>query len=190
MKTRMISPAEMEARISRFDGLRSLPAQREVQLPKLATDLIWGRTVLPAIGMEGDREAIANSTTAIAHAGEMRLGFVICPAGAGPSLHAHFHTYETFTVMEGRLEVRWNDHGEDRVVLERFDTISVPPGVCRSFRNIGAEDAIIQVLITGDLATPDYVEYTPETKGLIEEIEPAAVEAFERLGLTFTAGQD
>lgn len=111
-----------------------------------------------------------NSAIAAVGAGEIRLGFVVCPAGTGPSLYALFHTYETYVVMEGRLDVRWNDHGEDRVVLERFDTISVPPGVCRSFRNIGSEDAIIQVLVTGDFATPDYVEYTPETKRLIEEI--------------------
>lgn len=35
------------------------------------------------------------------------------------------------------------DQGENQIVLEQWDTISLPPGVMRSFPNVGTEDAYL-----------------------------------------------
>jgi mannose-6-phosphate isomerase-like protein (cupin superfamily) len=188
MKTRSITAAEMAPRIARFAELKRLPAQAANVAPLAATDLVWARTILPVIGMEGGRAAVMNAQAPIVGAGEMRISYAICPPGQGASLHAHYHSYETFTVIDGRFEFRWNDDGSESVVLDRFDTISVPPGVCRSFRNLAAADGMLQIIASGDLGRPDGVDYTPATRARLAAVDPAAPAELEKLGITFTAG--
>ena len=101
MKTLRISKREMAARISRFQDLK----------PLAATPINAGAPIRGAAGMT--------------------MALAVCPPGQGPGLHAHRETYETFTVLKGEFEVRWNDDGGEREVLRPFDTISFPPGVCR-----------------------------------------------------------
>ena len=84
----------------------------------------------------------------------------------------------------------WNDNGADSAVLERFDTISVPPGVCRAFRNVGESDGILQVIASGDMSNPNDVDYPESTAAEIEAIGPGILDEFKRTGLTFTAGKD
>ena len=98
-------------------------------------------------------------------------------------------TYETFTVLKGRFEVTWGERGEERVVLDRFDTISVPPGVCRAFRNIGDEEGILQVLITGGVHDMNDIDFAEDAKRRIEALGPGLAREFEKLGFTFTAGK-
>ena len=114
----------------------------------------------------------------------------VCPPGTGPSLHAHRNTYETFTVLSGRFEVFWNDDGSECVELDQFDTISVPPGVCRGFRNIDDGDGILQVIISGGVHDMNDIDFPKATADQLAAFGNDVVEQFEERGMTFTAGID
>jgi dTDP-4-dehydrorhamnose 3,5-epimerase-like enzyme len=45
--------------------------------------------------------------------------------------------------------VFWGPTGERCVLLERWDTISIPPGVTRGFRNVGDEAAWLMGMASG-----------------------------------------
>ena len=117
------------------------------------------------------------------------MTLAVCPPGQGPGLHSHRETYETFTVLKGEFEVRWNDDGGEREVLRRFDTISFPPGVCRAFRNIGTEEGILQVIITGGVHDMTDIDFAPQAKQEIEAVADGLSREFEKAGFTFTAGR-
>jgi hypothetical protein len=85
--------------------------------------------------------------------------------------------------------VRWNDDGGERLVLEEFDTISVPPGVCRAFRNVGDAEGILQVLITGGVHDMTDIDFARQIAAKLEAIDPAARAYFEKAGFTFTASK-
>jgi hypothetical protein len=91
-------------------------------------------------------------------------------------------------VLKGRFEVSWNDDGSERAVLELYDTVSFPPGVCRAFRNIGEEEGILQVLITGGVHDMTDIDFSEEAKRRIEAVGSGLSKAFEKAGFTFTAG--
>ena len=190
MQTIEIPAQDMQSRIARFAELRPLPVQSNPNIPQAADDLIWAREILPVIGAAGGKSTPMSVQAPIQGAGDIRLAFTVCPPGQGPTLHAHGGTFETFTVLEGRFEVSWNDNGADSAVLERFDTISVPPGVCRAFRNVGESDGILQVIASGDMSNPNDVDYPESTAAEIEAIGPGILDEFKRTGLTFTAGKD
>jgi len=117
------------------------------------------------------------------------MTLAVCPPGQGPGLHAHRQTYETFTVLKGRFEVTWNDDGTGREVLELFDTVSFPPGVCRAFRNIGDTEGILQVIITGGVHDMNDIDFAEDAKLKIEAVGPGLSREFETAGFTFTAGK-
>jgi quercetin dioxygenase-like cupin family protein len=189
MKTIDISPQQMATRVSRFRELKPLKAAESLDIPLAAKDVIYSRRLLSVIGLGGDADTPVNQGAPIQGAGGMTMTMAVCPPGTGPSLHAHQQTYETFTVLQGRFEIRWNDDGEHRVELDRFDTISVPPGVCRAFRNISDEEGILQVLITGGVHDMADIDFPPATARELAAFGPGVVEAFEQRGLTFTAGK-
>ena len=118
------------------------------------------------------------------------MTMAVCPPGTGPSLHAHQQTYETFTVLKGRFEVTWNDEGTERVELDLFDTISVPPGVCRAFKNIGDDEGILQVVITGGVHDMGDIDFSKVVAERLSAYGDDVVQLFEDRGMTFTAGQD
>ena len=190
MKTIDIAPAEMAKRVSRFAELQPLKAAESLDVPLAAKDVIYSRQLLSVIGLGGGSDTPVNQGAPIQGAGGMTMTMAVCPPGTGPSLHAHQQTYETFTVLQGRFEVRWNDAGEQRIELDRFDTVSVPPGVCRAFRNIGDEEGILQVLITGGVHDMADIDFPAATAKELESFGPGVVEAFRARGLTFTAGKD
>lgn len=190
MKTIDISPEEMASRVSRFAELKPLKAAESLDIPLAAKDVIYSRELLSVIGLGGDADTPVNQGAPIQGAGGMTMTMAVCPPGTGPSLHAHQQTYETFTVLQGRFEIRWNDDGEHRVELDRFDTISVPPGVCRAFRNISNEQGILQVLITGGVHDMSDIDFPAATAEELASYGPGVVEAFQERGLTFTAGKN
>ena len=120
----------------------------------------------------------------------MTMTMAVCPPGQGPSLHSHLNTYETFTVLKGRFEVRWNDDGGETAVLDLYDTVSVPPKVCRAFRNISDEEGILQVVITGGVHDMSDIDFAPKAAREIEAVGPGILDEIKKTGLTFTAGQD
>jgi len=176
----------MKDRISRFTELKPLPIQNP-SIPEKARDVVYARKLLSVIGLDGDASPI-NAGAPIVGAAGMTMTLAVCPPGQGPGLHNHVKTYETFTVLKGRFEVRWNEDGSERAVLEQFDTISLPPGICRAFRNIGGEEGILQVLITGGVHDMTDIAFTPAAKQDIEKVRRGLSAEFEKAGFTFTAG--
>ncbi len=190
MRTIEIGDAEMSARIARFSKLEALEAQKNTTIPLPAADIVWARKLLSVIGLEQDIDTPINAKAPITGAGGITITFACCPPGTGPSLHSHRQTYETFTVMQGRFEVFWNDDGGNRVELDRFDTIAVPPGVCRGFRNIGETEGILQVIISGGVHDLNDIDFAPKSAAEIEAIKPGLLQTFQDTGLTFTASKD
>jgi quercetin dioxygenase-like cupin family protein len=187
VKTIRISTEEMQGRIARYGKLKPLPIQNP-SIPEKARDVVYSRKLLSVIGLENSTTPI-NAEAPIVGAAGMTMTFAVCPPGQGPGLHSHRKTYETFTVMKGRFEVRWNDDGSGAAVLELYDTISFPPGVCRSFRNISDDEGILQVIITGGVHDMSDIDFAPEAKRQIEAVRPGLAAEFEKVGFTFTAGR-
>ena len=190
MKTIHIDDAQMAIRIGRFGELKPLPVQSNPDVPLAAADLIYARKLYSVIGLEGGSATPISVGAPITGAGGMTMVIAACPPGQGPSLHSHKATFETFTVLQGRFEITWNDHGENRIELDRFDTISVPPGVARAFRNIGDGEGLLQVIITGGVHDMNDIAFAPQVAEQITAIKPAALAAFEKTGLRFDAGVD
>ena len=86
--------------------------------------------------------------------------------------------------------MRWNDDGGETAILDLYDTVSVPPKVCRAFRNISDEDGILQVVITGGVHDMSDIDFAPAAAHEIEAIGPGILDEIKKTGLTFTAGQD
>ena len=187
MKTISISRPEMRKRIARFKALQPLPIQSS-GIPLAARDVVYARKLLSVIGLEQDGGTPINAEAPIRGAAGMTMTLAVCPPGQGPGLHAHRQTYETFTVLKGRFEVTWNDDGSEREVLEQLDTVSFPPGVCRAFRNIGEEEGILQVIITGGVHDMKDIAFSPAARRSIEAVGRGLSAEFEKAGFSFTAG--
>ncbi|MGB8433944.1 MAG: cupin domain-containing protein [Burkholderiales bacterium] len=188
MKTIELSRAEMLRRVARYRDLRPLPTQTDSAVPLAAKDIVYARKLLSVIGVESGATPVSSNAPIVGAAG-MAMTLAVCPPGQGPELHAHVKTYETFTVLRGRFEVRWNDTGSERLELEELDTISVPPGVCRAFRNIGDREGILQVLITGGVHDMHDIDFARHIGPELAAIDPNALAYFEQAGFTFTAGR-
>lgn len=187
MKTIRMSREQMEKRIARFAGLKPLPVQNEA-IPEKARDVVYSRKLLSVIGLEENAQTPINAEAPIRGAAGMTMTLAVCPPGQGPGLHSHRETYETFTVLKGEFEVRWNDDGSESALLRQFDTVSFPPGVCRAFRNVGAGEGILQVLITGGVHDMTDIAFSEKAKLEIEAVRPGLAAEFERVGLRFDAG--
>lgn len=185
MKTIALSNAEMQKRIARFGSLKPLPIQNP-SIPEKARDVVYSRKLLSVIGLETSTPI--NAQAPITGAAGMTLTLAVCPPGQGPGLHSHRQTYETFTVMKGRFEVRWNDDGSGSAVLELYDTVSFPPGVCRAFRNVGDDEGILQVIITGGVHDMSDIDFSLAARQQIEAVRPGLAAEFEKAGFTFNAG--
>jgi quercetin dioxygenase-like cupin family protein len=182
-----MSDEQMRKRIARYGRLNPLPIQNP-SIPVKARDVVYSRKLLSVIGLDGAQTPINFGAPIIGAAG-MTMTLAVCPPGQGPGLHSHRQTYETFTVMKGRFEVSWNDDGSGRAILELYDTVSFPPGVCRSFRNVGDEEGILQVIITGGVHDMTDIDFAPKAKDDIERVRPGLAAEFEKIGFTFTAGR-
>jgi quercetin dioxygenase-like cupin family protein len=186
MKTISLSQADMRRRIARFRELKPLPIQN-ASIPEKARDVVYARKLLSVIGLE--TKTPINAEAPITGAAGMTMTLAVCPPGQGPGLHSHRQTYETFTVLKGRFEVTWNDDGSGRAELELYDTVSFPPGVCRAFRNIGGDEGILQVVITGGVHDMTDIDFSENAKQHIEAVRPGLAAEFEKAGFTFTAGR-
>src|SRR5688572_27548582 len=187
MKTIRISKEEMHKRIARFTALKPLPVQNE-SIPEKARDVVYSRKLLSVIGLDENAQTPINAQAPIRGAAGMTMTLAVCPPGQGPGLHAHRETYETFTVLRGEFEVRWNDDGGESARLRLFDTISFPPGVCRAFRNVGSEEGILQVIITGGVHDMNDIAFSENAKREIEAVQLGLSREFEKTGFAFDAG--
>ena len=183
MKTISFSQKDMARRIARFGSLKPLPIQNP-SIPERARDVVYSRKLLSVIGLETTTPI--NAEAPIIGAAGMTMTLAVCPPGQGPGLHAHRETYETFTVLKGRFEVRWNDDGSGSALLELYDTVSFPPGVCRAFRNVGDEEGILQVIITGGVHDMNDIDFSEKAREEIEAVKPGLAAEFEKAGFTFS----
>jgi quercetin dioxygenase-like cupin family protein len=174
----------MNGRIARFKDLKPLPIQLS-DIPEKARDVVYSRKLLSVIGLDEDAQTPINAGAPIRGAAGMTMTLAVCPPGQGPGLHLHVKTYETITVLKGRFEVRWNADGSGSAVLDRFDTVSFPPGVYRAFRNVGSEEGILQVVITGGVHDMKDIAFSGKARQEIEAVAAGLSKEFEKAGFTF-----
>lgn len=144
---------EMEReRIARFADLTPSPvAYVDTLVPEheRTTYNVIGRGVSENTGM----------TIPIPHADGFNITYVSCEPGKGAALHSH-PTVEVFFVMEGQFAVFWGDEAEREVTLDKWDMISIPPGVMRGFRNSGDGRATLMAIFGGTDA--GHVDWAPQ----------------------------
>ena len=189
MKTSKLSKVFMKKRVSKFLDLKPLPIQIDKTVPQAGKDIVYARQLLSVIGLDpSEGKTPINSGAPIIGAGGITITLAKCPIGQGPGLHNHLATFETFTVLEGEFLIKWNDDGSEDLKIVKYDTISIPPGVCRSFTNIGKVEGLLQVIISGGVHDMNDISFTPHAAKEMNEIEPKLAKKFEDIGFKFDAG--
>lgn len=190
MKTRTVTREEMERRRARFNSLESYQKQQERAsgIPAAAFERIAAHRIYPVMvpAAYAGRAAMAP----LKGAPGLVVTIAECPPGDGAGLHAHEQSIENFMCLNGRFEIAWGDGGEDSLILEPLDFLSVPPGVCRSFKNVSDETArlLVVIQITSEEQT-DRVHHTPGVGAdIARKFGPDTVEALSRIGFKFDAG--
>ena len=189
MKTLKISKEEMLKRVSVFKDLKPLPIQLDKSIPQEGKDIVYARELLSIIGLENNsHNTPINKNAPITGAAGITMTIAKCPPNQGPCLHNHQATFETFTVLNGKFLIAWNDDGSEEIILNELDTISIPPGVCRSFKNISNEEGLLQVIISGGVHDMNDIAFTKVAKDQMEKIESNLSKKFEDVGFKFNAG--
>lgn len=142
--------AEMEARVARFRSLSPTNDYQDSAIPGCE------RTTWRVVG---------NPPGAPLPAEDFHLNIVCCDPGKSAPLHNHL-TQEVFVALSGRWEIFWGPAGERSVVLETWDTIAIPPGVSRGFRNIAAEPAYLIGMASG--RDPGNINWPPQVRAAAE----------------------
>ena len=187
MSTRTLTPAEMEARTARFHKLETYQRQNfeAHQIPPGAMEKVAARRVYPVMA-PADYQGRSAGAPVKGPRG-LIVSIAECEPGNGPGLHRHLDTCENFFCLCGRFEIAWGDQGENKLVLEPLDMISVPRGENRSFRNVSDEMGRLLVLIvpeTGVQADP--IAYAPSVASEIEsEYGRKALEGLQTIGFRF-----
>lgn len=131
----------MKARVARFRDLRSSSeAFVDTRIPE------YNREIYNVIGRGVTEDT--RLAPAIDDAKDFHLTFMKADPGKGSSLHDH-ETIECFVPLTGTWAILLGDEGADRIVLERFDTFSVPPGVMRAVQNAGTGPSVILTILGG-----------------------------------------
>jgi mannose-6-phosphate isomerase-like protein (cupin superfamily) len=117
----------MQRRVARFAALVPTDDYIDAAIPGCE------RTTWRVIGEPG---------AAPIEAQHFHMNLVRCEPGKCAPLHNHL-TQEVFVALTGRWEVFWGPHGARSLVLEPWDTIDIPPGVSRGFRNVGEAPAML-----------------------------------------------
>jgi uncharacterized RmlC-like cupin family protein len=188
LKTRQVSPQEMQRHIARFTQLKPQSSyyQRDVGIPDEAYRTVTAKTLYTLMA-PSQKAGPMSATPAILTEDNLSVIIAECPPGDKPMLHAHFFTVEHFFCLSGRFRIRWGDEGEHATVLEPFDMIAVPPGVCRDFTNIADHTAHLLVMITGR-SEEDYndIGFAPsESKKFKAEFGDAVADKLEGIGFSF-----
>ena len=136
MRTKSLTPEQMEARVARFNKLQTYQRQNfeTHNIPPGAVEKVAARRVYPVMA-PADYQGRSAGAPVKGPRG-LIVSIAECEPGNGPGLHRHLNTVENFFCLSGRFEIAWGDQGEHTLVLEPLDMISVPRGENRSFRNI------------------------------------------------------
>ena len=187
MKTVQMSADEVKQRTARFDGLQVMSTLKDnPMVPQAAKDIFLARKIMPVL-LEQTANAFG-SVAAIYGAAGLTMNISVCPPGQGPGLHAHHKTFETFFVLQGKFEFYVNDDASQKVELKQWDTFSVPPGVCRGFRNIDTQDSVLLTVITGGVHDRNDISLPPSIGARIDAYGPGVLDEVKKIGLTFDAG--
>ena len=187
MKTVQMTKDEVAQRTARFDKLQAMSTLKDnPAVPLAARDIFLARKIMPIV-LEQTQNAFG-SVAAIYGAAGLTMNISVCPPGQGPGLHAHHRTFETFFVLEGSFEFSVNDDGGQKVVLNKWDTLSVPPGVCRGFRNIAETDSTLMTVITGGVHDRNDISLPPSMGKAIDAHGPGVLDEVKKIGITFDAG--
>ncbi len=124
---------EMEARVARFGKLVPTSDYVDAAIPG------YERTTYRVLGTAPDAPLAAEG---------FHMNLILCQPGKAAPLHNHL-TQEVFVALTGRWQVFWGPEGSRSLVLEPFDTISIPPGVSRGFRNVGDRPAYLLGMVSG-----------------------------------------
>jgi len=127
------SVEEMEARVARFRKLKPTDDYVDSGIPGCE------RTTLRVLGHGPDAPLAADG---------FHMSMVLCEPGKSAPLHNHL-TQEVFVALTGRWQIFWGPEGQRSVFLEQWDTITIPPGVSRGFRNVSAEPAYLMGMASG-----------------------------------------
>lgn len=140
---------ELDRRVSRFAQLKPMSTATKdlAWIPLEAMDIIFARKLMPEI-LEDTKNPFGNEAP-IFGAARTTMFISILPPGQGPCLHSHNDTFETFMVLEGRIEYEIGEPVAHRITLDKWDVFSCPPRVYRGFRNVGTTDAVQLTVITG-----------------------------------------
>jgi quercetin dioxygenase-like cupin family protein len=139
---------QMDARLARFAALQPMTTANDLAwVPQGAMDVVFARKIMPVI--LDDKDKLFGKAAPIIGAAGTTMFISIMPPGQGPCLHSHNTTYETFMVLEGTIEYDIGEPVAHRYVLNKWDTLSVPPLVYRGFRNVGTSDAVQLTVISG-----------------------------------------
>ena len=147
-----VSMDEMLERTARFKELRpSRQAFVDTRIPEHIRDIynVIGQGVTEDAGLKPAITAVEG----------FNVTYVGAESGKGAALHSH-STVEVFIALSGQWSVFWGDEGENEVILDTFDCVSVPVGVMRGFRNVGDDEAFLLTIIGG--AEPGKVTWSPE----------------------------
>lgn len=141
-----VSVGEMEKRVCRIDGVRggmlSFLDQRMLGHEREIINII-GMAVAENPGAPELQPKIA----APAHG--FAITMVRADPGKGAALHVH-PTEEVFTPITGRWAIFWLDGSVEReITVGPGDTISVPVGIYRGFRNVSDTPALLNAVIGG-----------------------------------------
>ena len=187
MKTVQMTAADVAQRTARFDKLQAMSTLKDNPVvPEAARDIFLARKIMPIV-LEQTQNAFG-SVAAIYGAAGLTMNISVCPPGQGPGLHAHHRTFETFFVLEGAFEFSVNDDGGQKVVLNKWDTLSVPPGVCRGFRNVADRDSVLMTVITGGVHDRNDISLPPSIGQRIDAFGPGVLDEVKKIGISFDAG--
>ncbi|MEK9660125.1 MAG: cupin domain-containing protein [Alphaproteobacteria bacterium] len=147
---REMTPDEVGAYVAKFGELTPDPdAFRDANDPNRRLKIMWA---ISPNNMGGP--------AAISAPHSFHMTYIESEPGHHPVLHYHDYP-EIFVCMRGQYTIHWGNKGENRVVLDPFDTFSVPPGLMRSVENTGTETGLVMVLY-GDVEDPNAGIYVPQ----------------------------
>jgi uncharacterized RmlC-like cupin family protein len=185
--TKTLTPQQMETRTARFNKLQTYQRQNldAHNIPPGAVEKVTARRVYPVMAPSDYQGRSAGAP--VKGPRGLIVSIAECEPGNGPGLHRHLNTCENFFCLSGRFEIAWGDEGENKLVLEPLDLISVPRGENRRFLNISNEVGRLLVMIvpeTGEQTDP--ISYAPSLAREIEsEYGKEALEGLQTIGFKF-----
>lgn len=142
------SVEEMETRVARFAALKPTDDYVDAGIPGCE------RTTFRVLGAPPDAPLAAE---------EFHLNMVRCEAGKAAPLHNHL-TQEVFIPLTGTWEVFWGPEGARSLKLGPWDTITIPAGVSRGFRNVGNSEAWLIGIAGG--RDPGMINWPPSVRAV------------------------